>query len=100
MNLGKRRPTPPGVILRDEFLKPLGISQSAFAAHLGVDRKTINRLINEPDYPVTPALALSLGSALSTTPEFWLNLSSRCLLWDELNAREEKLPETLIKRQA
>jgi plasmid maintenance system antidote protein VapI len=32
-----RVPTHPGVILSQQFLQPLGVSQVAFAAHLGVD---------------------------------------------------------------
>ena len=37
--------THPGVILSQEFLAPLGISQVAFAAHLGVPVQRINELI-------------------------------------------------------
>ena len=40
-----RIPTHPGVILSQEFLVPLGISQVAFAAHLGVPVQRINELI-------------------------------------------------------
>lgn len=98
MNLGKRRPTPPGVILNEEFLKPLLVSQSDFADHLGVDRKTINRLINDPAYRISAALALRLASALGTSPEFWLNLSMRCQLWDELKSLDGKLPQALNRK--
>jgi addiction module HigA family antidote len=95
MNLGKRRPTPPGVILHEEFLEPLGVSQSALADHLQVDRKTINRLVNDAGYRISASLALRLASALGTSPEFWLNLSMRCQLWDELKALEGSLPRPL-----
>ena len=38
-----RTPTHPGEILLEEFLKPAGITQVAFAAHLGVPLQRINR---------------------------------------------------------
>ena len=42
----KRKPTGPGEILSEEFLFPLGISQSELARHIGCDVKAINRLVN------------------------------------------------------
>ena len=42
----KRIPTHPGEILLEEFLKPLGISQVAFAAHIGVPVQRINELVS------------------------------------------------------
>ena len=68
-----RIPTHPGVILRQEFLEPLGISQVAFAAHLGVPVQRINELIRGKR-GVTPETAWLLSQALNTTPEFWINL--------------------------
>ena len=70
-----RIPTHPGVILSQEFLAPLGITQVAFAAHLGVPVQRINELIRGKR-GVTPETAWLLSEALSTTPEFWLNLQT------------------------
>jgi addiction module HigA family antidote len=70
-----RIPTHPGVILSQEFLVPLGISQVAFAAHLGVPVQRINELINGKR-GVTPETAWLLAAALDTTPEFWVNLQT------------------------
>jgi addiction module HigA family antidote len=70
-----RIPTHPGVILSQEFLLPLGISQVAFAAHLGVPVKRINELVRGKR-GVTPETAWLLSQALSTTPEFWINLQA------------------------
>ena len=69
----KRIPTHPGEILEEEFLKPLGISQVAFAAHLGVPVQGINELVRGKR-GITPETAWLLSQALNTTPEFWLNL--------------------------
>jgi addiction module HigA family antidote len=70
-----RSPTHPGVILGQEFLAPLGISQVAFAAHLGVPVQRINELIRGKR-GITPETAWLLAAALNTTPEFWINLQA------------------------
>lgn len=68
----KREPTSPGEILREEFLKPLGLTQRQLADHLGCEVKVINRIVNGKT-SVTPEMALKLGAAFRTSPEFWLN---------------------------
>ena len=70
--LRRRAPTTPGEILREEFLQPLGMTQKRLADHLGCDVKVVNRIVNGRA-AVTPAMALKLGAALRTTPDFWLN---------------------------
>lgn len=71
----KRIPTHPGEILSEEFLKPLGVTQVALAAHLGVPVQRINELIRAKR-GVTPETAWLLAGALGTTPEFWLALQT------------------------
>jgi addiction module HigA family antidote len=56
----KRVPTHPGEILLEEFLKPLGISQVAFAAHIGVPVQRINELVRGKR-GVTPEIAWLLS---------------------------------------
>lgn len=68
-----RIPTHPGEILLEEFLKPLGITQVAFAGHIGVPLQRINEIIRGKR-GVTPETAWFLSQALGTTPELWLNL--------------------------
>ena len=67
-----RKPTTPGEILREEFLTPLGMTQRHLADHLGYDVKVVNRIVNGRT-SVTAEMALKLGAAFRTTPEFWLN---------------------------
>lgn len=71
----KRIPTHPGVILSEEFLKPLGITQVALAEHLGVPVQRINELVRGKR-GVTPETAWLLAGAFGTTPEFWINLQA------------------------
>ncbi len=70
-----RIPTHPGEILREEFLKPMNVSQFAFAKHIGVPTQRVNELINGKR-GVTPQTACLLSQALETTPEFWMNLQT------------------------
>ena len=70
-----RIPTHPGEILLEEFLNPLGMSQVAFAAHIGVPVQRVNEIVRGKR-GITPETAWLFAQALGTTPEFWLNLQS------------------------
>ncbi|TAH35501.1 MAG: addiction module antidote protein, HigA family [Planctomycetota bacterium] len=70
-----RIPTHPGVILQQEFLAPLGISQLALAEHLRVPIQRINGIVRGRR-SVTPDTAWLLAQALGTSPEFWINLQA------------------------
>jgi addiction module HigA family antidote len=76
-----RRPSSPGEILLEEFLKPLGMTQSALAEKMEVPIQRVNTLINGKR-GVSAETALKLGRVLETTPEFWMNLQVACDLWD------------------
>ena len=69
-------PIHPGEILREEFLKPLGLSANALAQRLGVTAARVNEIANE-QRGITADTALRLGRCFSTTPEFWMNLQQR-----------------------
>ncbi len=73
-------PPHPGKVLKGLYLKPGKISATDFAARLGVDRKTISRLINER-CGVTAEMALRLAKALNNTPEMWLGMQQDYDLW-------------------
>lgn len=70
--LRSRKPTSPREILREEFLVPLGLTQKALADHLGCDVKVVNRIVNGR-CAVTAEMALKLGAAFRTSPNFWMN---------------------------
>ena len=69
----RRIPTHPGEVLLHEFLEPLGITQSAFAAHLRTSIQRINEIVRGKR-SVTPDTAWALAAALGTSPEFWIQL--------------------------
>ena len=76
-----RRPTTPGEILAEEFLHPLGISQTALAERIGVHYPRLNEVINGRR-GVSVDTALRLSKALGTSAEFWLNLQQMVDLYD------------------
>jgi addiction module HigA family antidote len=77
----KRRPTAPGEMLLEEFLKPAGITQVALAAKMGVPIQRVNGVI-AGRRAVTAETAILLSRALGTTPDLWLNLQTSVDLWD------------------
>ena len=71
----KRGTTPPGEMLRQEFLTPLGLSATALAAELEVPTNRITEMI-AGRRGMTADTALRLAKRFDTSPEFWMNLQS------------------------
>lgn len=76
-----RKPTHPGEILFEEFLKPAGISQVELARKMGIPIQRINTLINGKR-AMTAETAILLSRILKTSSEFWMNLQIACDLYD------------------
>lgn len=72
----KRTPTHPGEVLLEEYIQPLGLTQSEVAQRLNVPFQRINELVRGKR-GVTPSTALRLSKLFRTTPDFWLNLQLR-----------------------
>jgi addiction module HigA family antidote len=85
----KRAPTHPGEMLQEEFLKPMGITQTAFAKHLGWSHAKVNEIITGKR-GVTPEAALSFADALGTSAELWLNLQRNYDLWWAQQSHKKK----------
>jgi len=84
-----RSPTHPGEMLEEEFLKPMGVTQTALANHLGWSHAKVNELIRGKR-GVTPAVALALSDALGTSAELWMNLQSGFDLWHATQEHKRK----------
>lgn len=95
----KRKPTSPGEILNEEFLKPLGITQRELAKHLNCDYKVVNRIINERA-KVTPEMSLKLAAAFDTSPDFWLNAQMAMDLWFLRSQKPKIKPLIRAKRRS
>ena len=76
----KRPPTHPGEMLYEEFLKLLGVSQSAFAERLGISSARLSEVIRGKRR-VTPETALRLAQVVGMSADFWLGLQQDWDLW-------------------
>ena len=82
----KRRPIHPGETLLHDVIKPLGLTQTEFAARLGISYPRLNEIIHGKR-GITPDTALRLSALLGTSPEFWLSLQQAVDLWDAQSSR-------------
>ena len=100
---GDRSPTHPGLMLREEFLEPLSITQRELADAILVPYQRVNEIINEKR-GITPNTALRLAKYFGNTPSFWMNLQLRFDLYqaqkvdnDEIkNIRTLKLDRAVV----
>jgi antitoxin HigA-1 len=86
------KPIHPGEVLREEFLKPLGISQYRLARDIHVQPTRINQIVHGKA-GISADTALRLGRYFQVSPQFWLNLQARHdleLAMDRMNGRLEK----------
>jgi addiction module HigA family antidote len=77
-------------MLLEEFVKPLGITQSALALRLGVSFPRVNELIRGKR-ALTPDTALRLARVVGMSAEFWLGLQLDWDLWHAI--RDQKAEE-------
>src|SRR3954463_9272297 len=75
---------PPGEILLEEFLKPIGVRQAEAARRLGVSLNRLNEIILGKR-GITADTALRLAQLLKTSPQFWMRLQAD---WDLHQAME------------
>jgi addiction module HigA family antidote len=82
-----RPPTHPGEMLRDEFLVPLGITQSELAERLGVSFPRLNEIVRGRR-GVTPDTALRLARVVGMSADFWLGLQQDWDLWHAIHSEQ------------
>jgi antitoxin HigA-1 len=87
------RPIPPGEILNEEFLKPLGLTANALAKAIGVPANRITVILKD-QRGITGDTAIRLGTFFKTSAEFWMNLQ---MIYD-LRTAEKGLPAKVRKR--
>jgi addiction module HigA family antidote len=66
-------PLHPGEVLREEFLRPLGMSAYALAKALRVPVNRVTAIL-AGERAISANTALRLARFFGTTPEFWINL--------------------------
>jgi antitoxin HigA-1 len=78
---------PPGVILREEFIKPLGLTAYQVAKGCGISHPGMSEILRGKR-GITAETALRLGIYFGVEPEFWVRLQAD---YDLRKARREKL---------
>ena len=73
--MSKLKPITPGELLREEFLKPMGLSQYRLAKELGVPAQRISEIVNGKR-SITADTAMRLARYFGTSAQYWLNLQS------------------------
>ncbi len=80
-------PPHPGEILKELCIVPLGLSITAAANGLGVNRKTLSNILNRKT-GISPEMAVRLSIAFNTSAESWLNQQTQYDLWQAEKHRE------------
>jgi len=86
-------PIPPGEILLEEFMRPLGVSINALSRDIDVPPNRISEIVRGKR-AITADTALRLGRYFGVSPEIWLDLQSdydlrvaQRTIWPEIEAR-------------
>ena len=96
MLLTKKKPVSAGTLLVEEFLEPLGLTQTELAERSGLPRKHVNELCRDRR-AITADTALILAKVFGNSPDFWLNTQRRVDLWEAMNTprRAERIARAL-----
>jgi addiction module HigA family antidote len=76
-----RRPTLPGVMLREDYLRPRRVSVARLAAAVGCSRKHMSDIVNGR-VRLEATMAARLGKVLGTSAQFWVNLQANVDAFD------------------
>jgi len=85
----------PGDVLREEFLKPLGISAYRLSMDIAVPQTRISEIL-KGNRSITADTALRLSKYFGNSPNFWLGLQNDFDIEEELMLNWTELK--LIKR--
>lgn len=85
-----RRPTHPGELLREDFLRDYGLSVAELARRIHVSRQSVNELIRERR-ALSPEMALRLARFFRTSVGFWMNGQRNLDIWEAHQVIEEDL---------
>lgn len=82
--MAMKNPVHPGVIVREDCMKPLNLSVTECAKLLGVARQTLSNLVNAKA-SISIEMAYRLSKAFGSTPRTWLGMQ---LAFDLVQSQE------------
>jgi len=83
---------PPGTILKEEFLKPLGITTYRLSKEIKIQQTAVSQIING-SRRITVDMALRLSKYFGNSAQFWLNLQNHYDLETEMEKKEYLINE-------
>jgi addiction module HigA family antidote len=83
---------PPGTILQEEFMKPLGITTYRLSKEIKVQQTAVSQIING-NRRITVDIALRLSRYFGNSAQFWLNLQNHYDLESEMEKKEYLIKE-------
>jgi addiction module HigA family antidote len=95
----KMPPVHPGEILREDLMKPLGLTVNGLARELNVPVSRITEIVNSRR-AVNADTALRLSRYFGSTPEFWINLQSAYDLSVTLDSSASRIEREVKPRKA
>jgi addiction module HigA family antidote len=75
-------------------MEPAGLTVSQVAERLGVDRKTVSRIVNGRA-GISAEMAILLSRAFNTTPELWLTMQRNYDLWHASRCMEQRASKVM-----
>ena len=88
MSINMYNPAHPGELLTG-WLDDLGVSVTAFAAHIGISRVMLSRVLHG-HAAVSADMDLRLAEVLGTSPGYWLAMQTQRDLWTASQTAKER----------
>ncbi len=94
----ERKPTSPGEILKEHYLKDRRITITEFAEVIGCSRKHLSSIINGAAR-IEAGIASRIAVVLGTTPQFWLNLQNAVDIYEAKQTIKNWKPVKLFSNE-
>lgn len=95
----RMRPVHPGEMLREDLMKPLGLTVSGLARDLKIPVTRMSELVNGRR-ALNADAALRLSRYFGNTPEFWINLQAAYDLRVTIHSSASRIEREVRPRKA
>lgn len=95
----KMPPVHPGEVLKEDLMKPLGLTVNGLARELNVPVSRMSEIVNGRR-AVNADTALRLSRYFGSSPEFWINLQSSYDLSVTANSSASQIEREVKPRKA